>query len=66
MARLAVGIAGGLVGAAFGFPQLGFLAGTIAGNILFPPPGQTVEGPRLGDRSISSSAYGVGIPIIYG
>ena len=33
---------------------------------MFPHKGPTIEGPRLGDLSVSSSAYGMPIPILYG
>lgn len=35
-------------------------------NFLFPPKGQKVEGPRLSDLSVTSSAYGNFIKILYG
>lgn len=35
-------------------------------NFLFPPKGQDVEGPRLNDLSVTSSAYGQTIPLHYG
>lgn len=74
MARLGLATAGAVAGFAIGGPlgagllgaQLGFAAGSIAGNILFPPPGQTHEGPRLNDLTVTSSAYGRPIPIGYG
>ncbi len=52
---------GGPAGAAWGF-QLGGLAG----SALFPTDLGTVNGPRLNDLSVQSSAVGAPIPIIYG
>jgi hypothetical protein len=69
MARLGLAVGGAVVGGLIGGPfgaQLGFVAGSIAGNILFPPPGQTIMGPRLGDTKVTSSAYGKPIPLLYG
>jgi hypothetical protein len=68
--QLGVGLAGGLIG---GFTPLGasggFLIGSIIGGLLFPPEGPDdifQEGPRLGDLTVSSSAYGAPINIGYG
>lgn len=56
-----VAVAGGLLGSIFGVPQLGFLAGSLLGNLLFPnksPRG----GPKLTDIHVTSSTYGRAIP----
>ena len=37
---------------------IGWIVGSLVGNLLFPPENQTVQGPRLGDLSVTSSAYG--------
>lgn len=70
MARLAVAVGFAAATTAIGLgPSAGFVAGSIVGNLLFPPeggPDVVQEGPRLGDLSITSSTYGVGIPITYG
>jgi hypothetical protein len=68
MAQLAFAVAGTAIGAMFGAPQLGFLAGSLVGTLLFPQKGPDVtsEGPRLGDLSVSSSAYGAPIAIGFG
>jgi hypothetical protein len=60
MAQLAFAAAGTAIGAMFGAPQLGFLAGSLVGTLLFSQKGPDVtsEGPRLGDLIVSSSAYG--------
>lgn len=59
-------IAGTAVGAAFGNPQLGFFLGSLAGNALFPTKLPGVEGPRLNDLAVQSSAIGVPIARAYG
>lgn len=68
MASLAIG----LVGAAIGGPLLGlgaigasvgFMAGSMLGNVLDPPQSQ---GPRLTDLKLQTSSYGAVIPICYG
>lgn len=69
MAVLAVSAAGALIGGGIGVgANVGWLAGSIVGSLLFPQRGPdiTTEGPRLGDLTVSSSAYGVTIPKIYG
>lgn len=66
MGQLLVGIAGGIVGGLFGMPQLGFLAGSLIGGMLFPAKGANSQGPRLDNLSVTSSAYGASIYIVYG
>lgn len=58
MGQLGFAIGGAAVGALFGMPQLGWIAGAAIGGLVFPHKGPTIEGPRLGDLSVSSSAYG--------
>lgn len=71
MAQLAISLAGGAIGGALGGPtgaRVGFLAGSILGRVLFPEelPDQNVQGPRLGDLSVTASTYGQAIPKAYG
>jgi hypothetical protein len=67
MARLALSVGGSLLGSAIGIGgNLGFLIGSVAGNLLFPEKGPTIEGPRLGDLNVTSSTYGRPIPLSYG
>lgn len=76
MATLAIAAGGALLGGA-GFAAagwavttgiaLGWTVGAYVGNELFGGPDmQDVEGPRLGDLTVQSSAYGRDIPRIYG
>jgi hypothetical protein len=73
MAVLALALAGSAIGAAaiggtilgVSAATIGFAAGEVAGNLLFPQK-QTSEGPRVGDLSVQASTYGSAIPIIYG
>jgi len=64
--RLLLGIAGAVLGSFFGMPALGWAIGSALGGVLFPTTGPTIEGPRLQDLNIMSSAYGKVIPIVYG
>ena len=67
MARLILGIGGAIVGTAIGIgPSAGWIIGTTIGTLLFPPAGTTTEGPRLGDLSVTSSAYGAVIQKSFG
>lgn len=70
MAQLATGIVGAAIGFAIGGPagaQWGWLAGVMIGGVLFPQSNnQTVEGPRLEDRTVQISTYGIAISRIYG
>lgn len=66
MATLAIGLAGAAIGAPFGLGSVGFIAGSVIGNLLFPGDDEVVRGPRLGDTSVSASTYGLPIPLAYG
>ena len=57
-------VVGGIVGAFVGYPQLGFLIGSLIGAAL--TPGTKTEGPRLDDLKVTVSTYGAGIAILYG
>lgn len=70
MAQLAVAGAGAAIGfVVSGFnpvgAQIGWMVGGVAGAVLFPPKGPTIEGPRLSDlNGGQTSAYGVPIPTV--
>ena len=67
MAQLAIAGAGALGSSALGFGwQAGWLIGATLGSVLFPPRGPDIEGPRVNDLSVTSSAYGQVIPIGFG
>lgn len=59
-----VAIAGGIVGSIFGVPQLGFLAGSILGSLIFG--GSSKGGPKLKDLHVTGSTYGAAIPWLWG
>jgi hypothetical protein len=64
-----VAAGGAALGTALGVgPAAGWLAGAAVGNLLFATrgPDSRVEGPRLGDLTVTSSAYGAPIAIGYG
>lgn len=64
--QAALVIVGTVVGYYIGYPQLGFVLGSLAGNALFPTqlPGQS--GPRLSDNQTTSSVIGNPVPIVFG
>lgn len=71
MAQLAVAAAGGGLGFLLGGPAgaaIGFQLGAAAGALAFGAGGQDqlVEGPRLTDLKVQTSAFGTPIPIPYG
>ncbi|KKM78607.1 hypothetical protein LCGC14_1358270 [marine sediment metagenome] len=67
MARLAIQLVGGFIGAQTGVGfGIGAFIGGIIGNLLFPPKGTTTIGPRLQDLSVNASTYGRPIPFGYG
>ena len=72
--QLALGAIGAVAGNFFlpgGFlgmsgAAIGWSFGSFVGGQLFGPSGPDIQGPRLSDRSVSSSAYGNYLPIVYG
>ncbi len=63
----AVGIAAATLTGVLTAASLGFAAGSIIGNLLFPThTTSTSTGPRIGDLSVQVSTYGVAIPITFG
>lgn len=65
MASLALGVAGAVVGSYFGpvGAQVGFLIGSYLGGFIDRPH---EDGPRINDKQIQASTYGIPIPIVYG
>ena len=63
MARQVLPLVGLAVGAVFGAPQLGYMLGSVIGNAVDP---QVIQGPKIGDAGVQTSAEGVYRPIIYG
>lgn len=59
-----LGVVGGVVGAFFGYPQLGFVVGSLVGGLL--TPGEKTEGPRVDDLKVQVSTYGAGIARLRG
>lgn len=66
MASLVLGVAGAGIGSMFGYASIGWSIGSFIGGQLFGPDGQDIKGPRLSDKSVSTSAYGNMRPVIYG
>jgi len=76
MATLVLAAAGSAAGSAIGGSVLGIsatLLGSFAGSVIgggidrqLFGGGRTVEGPRLSDLAVQSSAYGAAVPILYG
>ncbi|MGJ7497454.1 phage tail protein [Variovorax sp. RT4R15] len=64
MGRSAWGIVGGVVGAFFGAPQLGYMVGNVVGGIAEGPT--RVQGPRIGETGAQTSAEGAPRGIVYG
>lgn len=61
--RTALTVVGGVVGAYFGYPQLGLVVGGLIGGIVDPT---IIPGPKIGEISVQTSADDVPRPIIYG
>lgn len=55
-----------ILGTAVSGAALGWTAGALIGSALFPAKLPTQHGPRLSDLKVQSSAYGAGIPVVYG
>lgn len=61
--RTALTVVGGIVGAYFGYPQLGLVVGGLIGGAVDP---QKIEGPQINETGVQTSAEGVQRPIIWG
>lgn len=64
LGRLALGVVGALI-APVGFAALGFSIGSMVGGMIFAPTTK-VEGPRLGDTSVTASSLGKVLPEQFG
>lgn len=66
MAQLVLGAVGAAVGSAFGpmGASVGWAIGAAVGGMLGPT--QKSSGPRLDDLKVTASAYGTGVPHIFG
>lgn len=62
MARQVLPIIGGIAGAFFGVPQLGFAIGSVVGAVVDPG---TTQGPKLGELAVQRSNEGMPRAIIY-
>lgn len=59
----------GTIGRAFAGPLGGLIGATAGGFIdraVLPSSGNVIEGPRLADAGVQSSAYGATIPLVFG
>lgn len=61
--RLALTVVGTVVGAYFGYPQLGAVAGAALGSLVDPT---TVQGPRINETRQQTAAEGMPRAIIFG
>lgn len=64
--QTALSIVGFFVGAAFGYPQLGFVLGSLAGQALFPTQLPGVQGPRLQDTRTTTAQVGAPVMEVFG
>lgn len=61
--RLALTVIGTVVGAYFGYPQLGAMAGAMIGSAVDPT---TIQGPRINEAGNQTVAEGVPRTVVYG
>lgn len=61
--RLALTVVGTVVGAYFGYPQLGAVAGAALGSVVDPT---TVQGPRINETRQQTAAEGMPRAVIFG
>jgi hypothetical protein len=59
-------VVGTIVGAYIGYPQLGFVLGSLAGQALFPTQLDPITGPRLNDTRTTNSAIGAPVQELFG
>lgn len=56
-------VVGGVVGAYFGYPQLGLTIGALVGSAVDP---QQIQGPKIGEIAVQTSQEGAPRTIVYG
>lgn len=67
MAVLALSVVGAGISSAAGLgASIGWMVGSLVGNLLFQKKGPNTQGPRLTDLTVQSSTEGAPIPIVYG
>lgn len=59
-------VVGTIVGAYFGYPQLGFVLGSLVGQAVFPTQLPGVSGPRLNDTRTTSAQLGGPVAELFG
>lgn len=64
--QAALTIVGTVVGAYFGYPQLGFMLGSLAGQAFFPTKLPGVSGPRLSDARTTTAQLGAPVMEVIG
>jgi hypothetical protein len=64
--QAALSIVGFVVGSYFGYPQLGFVLGSLAGQALFPTQLPGVQGPRLQDVRTTQAQVGAPVMEVFG
>jgi len=64
LGQVALIVVGTVVGAYVGYPQLGFVLGSLAGSALFPT--QLPSGPRITDGRTTTATIGGPVPIVFG
>lgn len=66
LGQAALTIAGFAVGSVLGFPQLGFIAGSLLGGALFPTKLPGASGPRLSDTRTTTAQMGGPVMEVFG
>jgi hypothetical protein len=64
LGQAALIVVGTVVGAYVGYPQLGFVLGSLAGSVLFPT--QLPRGPQITDNRTTTATVGVPVPLLFG
>lgn len=64
--QAALTIVGTIVGTYFGFPQLGFVLGSLVGQAVFPTQLPSATGPRLNDTKTTNAQLGGPVVELFG
>jgi WD40 repeat protein len=64
--QAALTIIGFAVGSFFGYPQLGFVLGSLAGQAIFPTQLPGISGPRLSDTRSTTGSIGAPVMEVFG
>lgn len=66
LGQVALTVVGAAIGYEFGYPQLGLVLGSLAGQALFPTQLPGITGPKISDLATTTAELGGPVPWVFG